>query len=126
VIKILVLIAQKNVGIANNFIVQNVLLISIKQNVIFVTKIFVLIVYQMCFDVKNAKIIYAKIVLLNALNVILLFAKMKILVQKNVRIVKKSFVQNVQKINVFADYLFFVKNVFYQKKNYAHMNALNL
>ena len=35
------LIAQKNVGIANNFIVQNVLLISIKQNVIFVIKIFI-------------------------------------------------------------------------------------
>jgi hypothetical protein len=126
VIKILVLIAQKNVGIANNFIAQNVLLISIKQNVIFVAKIFVLIVYLMCFNVKPVKIIYAKIVLLIALNVIQLFAKMKILVQKNVRIVKKNFVQNVQKINVFADYSFFVKNVFYQKKNYVHMNALNL
>ena len=124
--KILVLIAQKNVGIANNFIAQNVLLISIKQNVIYVIKIFVLIVFLMCFNVKIVKIIYAKIVLLNALNVIQLFAKMKILVQKNVQIVKKSFVQNVQKINVFADYLFFVKNVFYQKKNYVHMNALNL
>ena len=125
-INIHVLIVQKNVEIVNNFIVQNVLQILIKQNVIFATKIFVLIVYQMCFDVKNAKIIYAKIVLLNVLNAILLFVKMKILVQKNVLIAKKNYVQNVLKINAFADYLFFVTNVFYQKKNYVHINALNL
>ena len=91
-INIHVLIAQKNVEIVNNFIVQNVLQISIKQNVIFATKIFVLIVYQMCFNVKNVKIIYAKIVLLNALNVIQLFAKIKILAQKNVLIAKKNYV----------------------------------
>ena len=80
----------------------------------------------MCFNFKTAKMIYAKIVLLNTLNLIQLFEKMKILAQKNALIAKKNFVQNVHKISAFEDYLFFVKNIFYQKKNYVHINALNL
>ena len=63
--------------------------------------------------VKNVKIIYAKIALLNVLNVTLFFAKMKILVLKLVQIVKINYVRNVVNINVFVVCIIFVENVFY-------------
>ena len=68
----------KNVEIASSFIVQNVLRISKKLNVIFVINAFALIVFLMYSNVKNAEIICAKIVSLIALNAIYSFAKRKI------------------------------------------------
>ena len=70
VIKIYVLIASKNVEIANSFIALNVLRISKKLNVIYVINAFVIIVFLMYSNVKNVGIICVKIALLIALNVI--------------------------------------------------------
>ena len=79
-IKIYVLIAQKNVEIVNNFFVANALLISRKLSVFLVINVFVIIASPMYFYAKTVKIMFAKIVLVNALNVTQFYAKMKILV----------------------------------------------